>query len=68
MAKDRNEEKKTISDKIADKIAPEEDKPTTALQKKLNNNKQTQMRKRLILNADEDSDDEGNTYTNPVAK
>ena len=31
MAKDRNEENKTISDKIADKIAPEEDKPTTAL-------------------------------------
>ena len=58
---------KTLTDKIADKIAPEDDKPTTVLEKKLAAQKQTQMKKKLLLNEDEDSDEEGNTFTNPVA-
>ena len=35
MAKDKEEEKKSFTDKIADRIAPEPVKPTSALEKKL---------------------------------
>ena len=63
----KTEERKTLTNKIADKIAPEQVKPTTALENKLKAQKQSGMRTKLLLNADEDSDEDGNTFTNPVA-
>ena len=64
----KTEERKTLTNKIAQKIAPEEVKPTKALENKLKANKQSQMRTKLLLNEDEDSDEDGNTFTNPVAR
>ena len=61
------EEQKSFTEKIASKIAPEVVKPTSALQKRLGNQKKTQLKKRLILNTDDDSDDDGTEFTNPVA-
>ena len=58
---------KTLTDKIADSIVTESIAPTTALEKKLATQKNSQMKKKLLLNEDEDSDEEGNTFTNPVA-
>ena len=68
MNRNKTEENKSFTDKIADKIAPVQEKPTTLLEKKLLASKNTQLKKRLILNVDEDSDSEGETFTNPVAK
>ena len=68
MNRNKTEENKSFTDKIADKIAPVQDKPTTILEKKLLASKNTQLKKRLILNVDEASDSEGETFTNPVAK
>ena len=68
MDKDREEEKKTFTEKIADKIAPEPVKPTSALEKKLKTNQTNALKKRLLVHEDEDSDSDGEEYTNPVAK
>ena len=43
-------------------------KPTTALSKRLQDGKKNQLKKRLILHTDEDTDEEGETVINPVAK
>ena len=66
---DRNvkEENKSFTAKIADSIAPEKEKPTTALAKRLDQGKKNQLKKRLLLHTDEDSDSSGEETTNPVA-
>ena len=61
------EEQKSFTEKIANKIAPEVVKPTSALQKRLGNDKKNQLKKRLILNTDDDSDEDGDSFHNPVA-
>ncbi len=73
MQRDAEEEKKSftekITEKIADKIiAPEPVKPTTALQKRIQAGNKNALTRRLIAHIDEDSDSDGETYTNPVAK
>lgn len=64
MATKPKEEKKTLTDKIADKLAPEPVKPTKALAKKLESNKSNSLKKRLILNTDDDTDSDGEEFTN----
>ena len=73
MKKDVEEEKKTFSQKITEKIAdkiiaPEPVKPTTALQRKIQASNKNALTRRLIAHTDEDSDSDGETYTNKVAK
>ena len=73
MKKDVEEEKKTFSQKITEKIAdkiiaPEPVKPTTALQRKIQASNKNALTSRLIAHTDEDSDSDGETYTNKVAK
>lgn len=69
MKKDVEEEKKTFSQKITEKIAdkiiaPEPVKPTTALQRKIQASNKNALTRRLIAHTDEDSDSDGETYTN----
>lgn len=68
MAEDKEAKNKSLTDKIADKIAPEPVKPTTALQKKLATNQSNSLKKRLLIHTDEDSDEDSETFVNPVAK
>ena len=73
MKKDVEEEKQTFSQKITEKIAdkiiaPEPVKPTTALQRKIQASNKNALTRRLIAHTDEDSDSDGETYTNKVAK
>ena len=73
MKKDVEEEKKTFSQKITEKIAdkiiaPEPVNPTTALQRKIQASNKNALTRRLIAHTDEDSDSDGETYTNKVAK
>lgn len=63
----KTEERKTLTNKIAAKIAPNEVKPTQKLENELKAKKQSQMKTKLLLNEDEDSDEEGKTFKNPVA-
>ena len=67
MDRDLKEENKSFTTKIADSIAPEKEKPTTALAKRLDQGKKNQLKKRLLLHTDEDSDSSGEETTNPVA-
>ena len=58
-----------IATKVASKVAPAKPvKPTSALSKRLSDGKKNQLKKRLILHTDEDTDSEGETTINPVAK
>ena len=58
-----------VASKIAAKVVPAQPvKATTALSKRLDQGKKNQLKKRLILHTDEDTDSEGETVINPVAK
>ncbi len=67
MDKDTKKESKSMTEKLTEKLAPEPVKPTTALEKRLGEDKKKGMRRRLLVHADEDSDEDGDSYTNPVA-
>ena len=67
MDRDDKEANKSFSAKLTEKLAPEPVKPTTALAKRLGEEKKSSMKRRLLIHADEDSDEDGESYTNPVA-
>ena len=63
------EPQKSTSQVIKDKVVgPEKVEPTSRVAKQLHDKKKAGMRRRMLINTDEDSDEEGNITTNPVAK
>ena len=63
------EPQKSTSQMIKDKvIGPEKVEPTSRVAKQLQDKKKASARRRMLINTDEDSDEEGNITTNPVAK
>ena len=49
-------------------VGPEKVEPASRVAKQLQNKKKAGMKRRMLINTDEDSDEEGNITTNPVAK
>ena len=61
------EESKSMTQTIKEKVAPPQTNPQGAVAKKIANSKKAGMKRRLLVATDEDSDEDGNTTTNPVA-
>ena len=61
------EESKSMTQTIKEKVAPPPTNPQGAVAKKIANSKKAGMKRRLLVATDEDSDEDGNTTTNPVA-
>ena len=64
LAAPKEEEKQSFADKVVDKIAgPEPIKPTSALAKKLANEKKSKLKQRLIsASSESDTDSDGETF------
>ena len=64
LAAPKEEEKQSFADKFVDKIAgPEPIKPTSALAKKLVNDKKSKLKQRLIsASSESDTDSDGETF------
>ena len=60
---------KSTSEVIKEKIVgPEKQEPASRVAKQFADKKKSGMRRRLLINTDEDSDEDGAITTNPVAK
>lgn len=68
LAAPKEEEKQSFADKVVDKIAgPEPIKPTSALAKKLVNEKKSKLKQRLISASSESESDDEDTFNRTSA-